>query len=400
MNTVAQAPLLRRIFRDAAVTFFSTLLVQAVTFAVSAVSGLILDVNAFARLSIIVATIMLSSGLLEFGLNATATKFYGDTHDEGFLGLAFKGRLALVVVGILAGTVVWSCGWSDIGLGIAVGPVLNVWGGVRATDQARQDYSSVARSSIAFALTRAAGGTLALLFRADATLVALAVYALPVITYNVSASGRFVHRASSTPLAKRSGAARYAAHVHLNNIAFLAVPYVPQFAIASRLDATAVGTYGLILTFTAPVSLLVYSLRSVLLPHMLGKTSQVEGLLLTRWGLIMILALWSILMAAASVVAIGLDTVYGHRFPQLREVFLVYFFGYSGAAAIGFYSLSVHTRGVPHLASALGALKLLILIPAVIACGSDLVMMVSIVALIMILFEILLAVLIYRKKST
>lgn len=400
MRFLAHSPLLRRICQDATITFLSTVLVQAVTFGILALSGLILNIDAFARLSIIVATIMLSSVLQEFGLNATATKFYGDTRDERFLSLAFTARLVLVPVGMAVGAIIWLCGCAEIGLGIAIGPVLNIWNGMRATDQARQDYSSFARSSIAFALARAAGGIAALLLHADAAVVALAIYALPVVAANVSASGKFVRLAFPMPRPKLDGVARYAAHVHLNAIAFIAAPYLPQFVISSRLTATEVGTYGLILTFTGPVSLLVYSLRSVLLPHMLGKAPQVESLLWSRRGLILILGVWAGLMAAAVVAAIGLDVVYGHRFPQLRELFLLYFFGYSGAAAIGFYSLSVHTRGVPHLASALGALKLLVLMPTVIVCGSDLVMMVSAVAAIMVLFEMLLALLIYRRKST
>ncbi len=400
MNTSASSPLLRRVFQDAAITFLSTVLVQAVTFGISAASGLILDVHAFARLSIIVATLMLSSGLMEFGLNATATKFHGDTRDESYLGLAFAVRFALVPVGVAVGGTVWACGWADIGLGIAIGPILNIWNGMRAADQARQDYASFARLSIVFALVRAAGGVAALLLRADVAWVALAVYAFPVLALSGSASGKFVRRAFSAPRPQLQGVARYAAHVHLNAIAFIAVPYVPQYVIASRLDATAVGTYGLIVTFTAPVSLLVYSVRSVLLPHMLGAASQVERLMWSRRGLMLIMAVWAGLLAGGGLVAAGLDMVYRHRFPQLEQVFLLYFFGYSGAAAIGFYSLSVHTRGVPHLASALGAIKLLVLVPAVLLCGADLKLIVSVVAAIMIVFETILALLIYRKQST
>lgn len=400
LNGDTSSPLLRRVFQDATTTFLSTVLVQAVTFGILAVSGAILDVHAFARLSIIVATIMMSSGLTEFGLNATATKFYGDTRDEGFLTLAFAARIALVPAGVAMGAAVWLCGLRDIGLGIAIGPILNIWNGMRATDQARQDYASFARMSIAFALARVVGGVAALLLNADVTLVALAIYALPVLGVSASASGKFVRSALSSRHPKLAGVARYAAHIHLNTIAFIAVPYVPQYIIASRLDATAVGTYGLIVTFTAPVSLLIYSLRSVLLPHMLGAASEVERLMWSRRSLILILALWVGLMAGGAIISAGLDMVYRHRFPQLEQVFMLYFFGYSGAAAIGFYSLSIHTRGLPHLASAIGIIKLLVLMPALLLCGADLMLIVSVVAAIMIFSEMALALLIYRKTSS
>jgi O-antigen/teichoic acid export membrane protein len=402
MKGINSGPLFRRLFQDVSTTLLSTLLVQAVTFGILAVSGLVLEVDAFARLMIIVTTIMVSSGLMDFGLNATATKFYSKARDKGVLALAFKARIALVPIGAAIGAAVWWYGLRDIGLGIAIGPFLNIWNGARVADQARQYFLSFARMSIAFALVRGVGGFAALLLDVDVALVALAVYALPVLVLGASASRKRKRMRSALSAQRLSleGVARYAVHIYLNSITFMAVPYVPQYFIASQLNTTAVATYGLIVTFTAPLSLLIYSMRSVLLPHMLGDTPEIERLIWSRRGLLLISSAWVVLTVGGGLFAAGLDIVYGHRFPQLGHLFTIYFFGYSGAATIGFYSLSTHTRDVPHLASAIGVIKLIVLMPMLFLYGENLTLIVSIAAAIMIVFEALLALLIYREKRS
>ncbi|MBI1649588.1 hypothetical protein [Hyphomicrobium sulfonivorans] len=391
------APSLREIAAHTTITFLSTLAIQTTTFAILALAALTLPVTEFARLSLIVASVMLASALFEFGLNITATKMYGDTRDEGYLRAAFAMRLLMVLVGGVAGVGLALAGATDVGTGILLGALLNVWNGMRATDQARQDYSSFTRSSVAFAVLRAGAGMIALLMFADPLLIAIAIYGLPVVASVLSSSARLALRAFAWPWPPLRDALRYGGYVYVNAVTFIAIPYVPQFFIASRLDATAVGTYGLILTFVGPVSLLIYSLRSVLLPKMLGSPSAFESLLWSKRGLALIGAFWAVMMAGGVAVACGIGMAYGARFPQIETVFLIFFAGFSGTAAIGLYSLSVHTRGVPGLAAAIGLAKLIALIPAVILFGTSLVGIVSAVAAIMVGFEVVLALLLRGK---
>jgi len=390
--------LLREVASHTAVTFFSTFAIQATTFAILALAALLLPVTDFARLSLIVAVVMLSSGLFEWGLNITATKMYGDTHDEGYLRLAFVFRLALVPVGTAVGAAVALTGEPDIGVGIGLGTLLNVWNGIRATDQARQDYASFTRSSVVFAGLRAVAGLTVLLASGEPLLLAVAIYAVPVAASALSASARLARHAFSQPWPPLAGSFGYAVHVYLNAVTFIAIPYVPQFFISSRLDATAIGTYGLILTFVGPISLLVYSIRSVLLPKMLGSASAFEDILWSGRGLALIAALWSTLIAGGAVLAYVLGVVYGARYQEIGATFLIFFIGFSGTSAIGLYSLSVHTRGIPKLASLVGIAKLLVLIPALLFYGDSLTGVVSAVAAVMLGFEILLALILLWSK--
>jgi hypothetical protein len=191
---------------------------------------------------------------------------------------------------------------------------------------------------------------------------------------------------------------RYAAHVHLNALTFIAIPYVPQFVIASRLDSAATGTYGLILTFTGPVSLLVYSLRSVLLPKMLGGRSELEAAMWTRQGLLVIGVLWAAMAASGFLIAEALELFYGHKFPEIRLAFGLFFLGFSATALIGLYSLSVHTLSVPEISTATGALKFVVLLLVLQLTGHTLTQIVIVTTLVMVAGEVVLALLLASRR--
>ncbi len=389
---------LREIASHTAITFLSTLAIQATTFAILALAAVILPVGEFARLSLIVAAVMLASALFELGLNITSTKMYGDTRDEGYLHFAFLIRLGLVPLGAVIGAAVAFAGLSDIGLGIALGAILNIWNGMRATDQARQDYGSFARSSAVFAVLRATAGLFALFVFHDAPLVAIAVYAVPVVACLTSASARLFREALSAPRPEIAGVLRYGTYVYINAVTFIAIPYVPQFFVASRLDAVHVGTYGLILTFLGPISLVVNSLYNVLLPKMLGTNSSVEGMLWSRRGAIAIVMLWLVMLAGSGVLAAGLNAVYQARFPGIVPMFLLYFAGFSASTLLGIYTLSVHTQGVPQINMVVNAVRLVALLAALYGFGRSLSSIILIVVCMMVIGQIAVVAWLSRRR--
>jgi O-antigen/teichoic acid export membrane protein len=383
-------PFLRKVATHAALVFVSTLAIQVTTFVILASAGLVLDTAPFARLSLIVAAAMLASALFELGLNVSSTKFYGDTRDDAFLRTAFLTRLLCVPLGCVLGLAVALTGHADIGLGIGLGAALNLWNGMRASDLARQDYESFVATSLSFAGLRGVAGLGALYATRDPVLTALASYALPIVCVALSHSARFAVEAFG-PRRPVADMLWYATHVYLNALTFIAIPYVPQFFIASRLDATAVGTYALILTLTGPISLLVYSLRSVLLPKMLGGASSFEDMMWSRRGLLTIAALCAAAAAGGVLLGNGLDILYGHRFPEIGSAFIVFFVGFSASAIIGFYSLSVHTQGVPHISTAVGVVKFVVLLVLLTLTHRSLFDVVVLTSLVMVAGEVVLA---------
>ena len=360
----AAAPfLLREVAQHTALVFASTLAIQATTFIILASAALVLPTDGFAQLSLIVAATMLATGLFELGLNLTSTKMYGDTRDEGFLRTAFLIRLLCAPVGFLLGLAV-ALGWGamEIGLGIGLGAALNLWNGVRASDQAREDYRSFVTASLSFAALRGLAGLGTLYATRDPVLTAIAIYALPIAGAAFSTSARYAGEAFTGPRRPVGDMLRYGTHVYLSALAFIAIPYAPQFVIASRLDAAAVGTYGLILIFTGPISLLVYSLRSVLLPKMLGDGSRLEDMMWSRRGFFAIVGLLGALIAGGALLGYGLEIFYAHKFPEIRSAFTVFFIGFAATAMIGLYSLTVHTLGMPQLSAVIGLAKFAILL--------------------------------------
>lgn len=398
-ESIVSQPHLREVAQHTALVFATTLAIQAATFLILASAALALTTDGFARLSLIVAATMLSNGLFELGLNLTSTKMYGDTRDEGFLRTAFLIRLLCVPLGCMVGVfVALAWGATDIGLGIGLGAALNLWNGVRASDQARQDYRSFVASSLSFAALRAVAGLGALYATGDPALTAIAIYVLPSAGAAFSASARYAVEAFAGPRRPMGDMLWYGTNVYLSAIAFIAIPYVPQFVIASRMNATAVGTYGLILTFTGPISLLVYSLRSVLLPKMLGDGSRLEDMMWSWRGLFAIVALWAALMAGGALLGYGLGIFYAHKFPEIRSTFTVFFIGFSATAMIGLYSLSVHTLAVPQLNAAISVAKFAILLVLLPLTGPALADVVALTATVMVAGEIALVALLGARR--
>lgn len=394
----------RAILRETAVhtalTFFSTLAIQLTTFAILASSALVMPTEAFARLSLIVAAVMLSNSLFELGLNVTSTKMFGDTGDDGYFRSAFAVRLVCLPVALVMGGAFLQLGWGDTGLGIILGAVLNVWNGVRATDQARQDYRSFVRSSVAFAAVRGIVGILAMVLTKDPVITAIATYAVPVAAGGLSASAKYVREAFSGPRPPIRASLWYATHVYLNALTFIAIPYVPQFFIAARLDPVAVGTYGLILSFSGPVALLIYTFYSVLLPKMLGPNAKLEEMLWSWLGIAAICVAWFALLSGGGILVLVLENVFAARFPTISASFFLYFSGTSLSSLLGMYSLSVHTQGVPQLNTIVSVVRLFVLFGVLLVFGETLIATILATLIILILGQISLIFLLWvRRKS-
>lgn len=385
--------------RHASIVFFSTLALQTTGFIILAVSGRMLDVAAFARLSLISAACMLAVSAFDLGLNLTTTKMYGDTGDVAHFRFAFAVRLLLVAAAPVIGGAVEAMGARGLGVGIALAGVFNLWSGIRATDQARQDYRSFSVASLWFAVLRAACGVAAFLVWPEPEVIAAAMYALPIVAIVTSRSfpmvlGAFHHFAwpSATVL-------RYTVMVHLNQVLFLLVPYAPQFLVNARLSNADVGRYGLILTFAAPISLVITSVRDVLLPKMFGPSSDFEKLLWSRKGAVAIGGLWLALMIGGVLAGLLIEIFYGSKYPNTLWPFLIFYAGFTTTGMIGFTSLSMHTQGVPHYAVLASLVKAILFAPLLAVFGSSLTAIVTVTALVMVIGELPLTFALLRRRN-
>lgn len=389
--------LLSELGRRSSQVLFTTILVQAGAFVLLATSALVLSTQQFASLSLIVATTILSSAMLDLGLSTTTTRQFGKTRDDAVFSAAFAVRLALVPMACIGGTLLWLSAASELGLGIILGAFLNVWNGARATDQARQDYDSFLRSSIAFAILRIVAGIAVIALHPEPVLIAVAIYAIPLAAAHWSRSARLLTRSFSTRLAWSWDMTRYSAYVYLAGISFAALPYAVQLIMSANKSEMATATYGVILTFSGALNLVFFSLRSVLLPMMLAADGHLERALWSRRGLLATTGLLASLILVALLLAAAVQFLYGSKFPDIVPSFLVSFIGNAATATIGLYSLSVHTRGVPELNVAISLLRLASLLIMSIFVPPSLLEVVSYVAVTMVGTELLLALLLARK---
>ena len=389
------------IFRHVTVTAVTTLAVQVSTFAILASAPWLLSAVDFARLMVIVAGVMLGSAIFDFGLGLTSTRFYGKSRDERALIGAFHIRLLCLPVAASLAAVLLAIDWvgRDIAFAIATSAILSLWNGTRSADQARQDYRSFARASVVFSVLRILGGGSALIVFGDPLAVAVGLYVIPVAAIVAARSRTLVWQALRNRGNDIGAMLRYSLPVYINALVFIGIPYIPQFVITARLDAQASGTYGLITTFAAPMSLMVYSLRSVLLPRMLGDGDLIEKKL---WSLRGFITLKLIALATGLLglcIAQGLDWVYGTRFPEISPSFALFFAGYALTACLGIYSLSIHTLGVPKLAMWISLLKIVALMAAMAVFGKTLLEVILVTVTIMVIGEVVLAAVLWRKKE-
>jgi O-antigen/teichoic acid export membrane protein len=391
--------LARDIFRQTTTTAATTLMVQLSTFAILAAAPLLLPSEAFAELSVIVASTMLANAFFDFGLSLTTTKFYGANRDGTYFFAAFRIRLLclpLAAVALVLLAELTSLG--TVGFGILNGAFLNLWNGVRATDQARQDYRSFTRISMIFASLRLVCGASALIALRDPVAIGLGLFVLPTVALFKSSSWQYVAGAIRNGGQGLARMLRYTFYVYINALVFIGIPYISQFVVAGRFDAVATGTYGLVITFTAPVSLVIYSLRAVMLPKMLGRNLGVEDVIWSGRGARGIAVIALLLCLGGVIIGLGLEQVYGSQFPEIRHSFTVFFFGFSVTAAVGIYSLSVHTLGLPQVAMWVAFGKAVAMAALLTLFGATLGEVIAITSFVMVLGELVLVALLFHAK--
>jgi O-antigen/teichoic acid export membrane protein len=379
---------LRALADQAAIVFMSSLAVQAATFLVVALSGLLLSTEEFARLSIITASATLATLALEFGLNVTMIKKFGESSKDEYLLAPLAVRLLIAPVAATAGVALGIAGAEEIGLGVFLGAALNFWNGARATNQAQQDYTSYARSSIQFGVVRVLAGLATLVATRDALIIAIAIYAVPVVVIAVPSALRLSKKAFASLSRPSSASAGYAAQIYINQLAFSALPYAPLFFIEARLPTADVARYGLTLAFLAPVTLAITSLRAAVLPKLVAPGSSLEEWLWSRKAVLTMLGLGALLLLAGMGAAIVVEAIYHTRYPGIWAPFLTLFFATAATGLVGLYGLSVHTQNAPHLLVIVNVARLSVLIPMIAGLGTSLTAIAQITGAVMVAGEI------------
>lgn len=375
--------------RDFAGVLGANLIVNISTFVVLMAASHYLEIAEFAELSKCMALVVVGSVLLDCGLNLTIIK--QSASDDGRSAcamLATKAWMALAstIAILLAVSGLISALW---GVAICAAAMQNLWGGMRAADQANMNYQSIWRASALLSFAR-------LIFAAPAlasgswSIVAIALWIAPNLVLALSSRNIFVGMGTITTYASLRQMWGYSMIVYISALAFGALPYLPQAFIDARLTSSEVGTFGLVLIGLGPIGLIFASARAYLLPRLMRE----DAFGRIRKDVIIagaILFLLSIIMAHYL-----LAYMYGSKFPQLANVFIIITSFFTLTLMVGLYTIKIHAIGTPHLELAVNLTRLLCLLIALTAFGSSLVAIAWIFGIILLCGEVILAFSLWR----
>lgn len=374
--------------RDTAFVLLSNLAVNLTTFFVLSLAPRFLATDGFANLSLMIAACFFGTVLLDLGLNVSAVKKYSERRDQGFLSALLVVKGGLVTASLLAIPLLFEGGMAaTAGAVVLSTAALTWWAGTRAVEQARQDFSRFARQNLLFAALRAVLGGSALLTH-DWLVVALAVFVAPsllVAAFDLRRLRRLLVLPGRDVWREIAGYSRF---TYLSSLFYNAALYVPQLFISARLGPIDVGTFGLILLFLGPLSLVNTSLRTFVLPKIAASEVTQAGLIADRRVRIATLIVAGAALAGIALASVGLDLIYGSRFPELARLFAIYVGIYVAVSVLGPLNMEVHRLGAAGLEASVNGVRLLAAVVLLHALGTTLDRIVLISALVMLAGEI------------
>ncbi|MCO5965388.1 hypothetical protein [Sinorhizobium meliloti] len=341
-------------------------LVALSAFVVLAAASKAMPLTEFAELSLLMSAAMVGSCVLDFGLNTTVVKQFSASQDEAFLHGVVILKGIVFALSILASALMVAGGLPLVWGVVAVcAGAMNLWTGLRACEQGRQNFHAYARSNALFSLARLVFGMTAILI-GSWILVGLALWVAPVIAIALLKCADI--RNTNWPEARRvfSQIAAYSWIVYFSSLAFAVLPYLPLFFAKERLTTADVAAFGMVLVILGPVGILVSSVRGYALPMLVSGR---EGTLLSASRTALVLTGLAAFLAAGFFV---LEALYAQTLPQLAEVFLVYAGLYSLTALLGVYNLRVHRENRPMVELAGNLARLVLTCAALFAFGHSL----------------------------
>ena len=370
----------------------SGLVVNLATFMILALAPFMLPIEDFANLTLGVAAVMFLVIVLDLGLGITSTRQFAATRDPAYLSLSIKMRLAMfAALGSLAGGLSLWPEARPFAIALLAAATLNIWTGLRAVDQAREDFASFARASLLFSAARVAFAGVGL---ASGSWIAvmLGLFTAPVIAIAFFKSSDMLRTIKPKALSVATTSVRYARFVYMSAVCYGGLMALPTAIAGLRLDPVGIGTIGLASTFIGPVMLLNAAFRLVLLPRVAASETAMRPKL-NRAQIAMAAALT--LLCAAGAGLLG-DMLYGQRFAMVGPVIGIMTAGVLATSILGLLNLDVHRIGAPSVEALTNLVRLMITAPILWLSGASVLALALAAAACLVLGEI---VLFFRIKA-
>ncbi len=348
--------------RDIFSIFATNLIVNLSTIIIVAIAPWFLSTEGLSQFVLIIAATMFGHMVLDFGLNISAVKKYAEARNSSYLSILLTSKFVILVISLLSLPFMLSGGkvqfWA---VAVLCAATMNWWTGLRTFEQAKQNYDAYSKANLKFAISRLFMGLIGLT-SGDWLITSLAFFVGPALVVLI-----FEYNLVTTHLVpiKKSyiiSLFKYSAFLHLDSIFHGAAMYLPQVFIASRLGATEIGTFGLIMSFAAPLSLVNASLRAYLLPRICTGDIQGRTLLVNPKFPIGLLALLLATGGGLMLASAILDFLYGANYPQLSKMFVVYMAFSILSITVSLFNIEVHRLGMIRLYATIRGISFTILL--------------------------------------
>jgi O-antigen/teichoic acid export membrane protein len=355
---------------------------------VALVAARALSIDAFADFSVISATALLISLVMDFGLGVAIIKRYATSQDPRYLSMFSTLRLLIFGTSIAIGALLWMAGRPLWGCALTCGSGANLWISMRTADQAVQDYRTYLNSSLMITALRCVLGLVAML-TGSAETVAAAIYVVPTVLLAVLHRDRYLEfEWASLPLVRKISG--YAAATYLSGLAFVTCLYVPQYFIALRFTPIDIGEYGLILSLTGPLTLVTAALRAYLLPRFARGGAWLDQFGGARRLLQLVVVVVLSVTVVVATVAYGLNCFYALRYPEIGARYLLFMFFFGISTMLALFNVRVHEAGIPGREAVVNAGRLLFLLGSLMALAHSLWSTIWIVSVTITAFEVML----------
>lgn len=334
----------------------SGLVVNASTFAIMALAPITLSVQDFAKLALSVTGVMFLATLMDLGLSVTSIRQFAATKNPAYVALSIKFRVLLFL--IISPLAITLCFWPELrpyAVALIGAASLNIWTGLRAADQAREEFTGLAKANLTFSVTRLvfAGAGLAshswigvLIGMFPAPVLIIAAYKAKDLLRNI--------RADTTPVL--SSSVVYARYVFLSAVCYNGLMALPTAIAGVKLDPIALGTIGLANTLIAPVALLNAAARLVLMPRVSANGMSLRSIL-SPTKVIMGLALTLLFATTAGLLG---AFFYSEKFPMSGPVISIMTAGLIVTSILGLMNLEIHRIGAPSLEAIANLMRLIV----------------------------------------
>lgn len=348
--------------REQAGVFTSQFLLNLSFFAVMFVASKTLAPNEFAKLSLANSYIGLLSIVFIFGLDQTALKLSYERGNDVYIELNLITKTCLILLSsllLVMGAIVSGASGNLSIIAAAAGGAF--WSATRVVEQYERRFRRLSFLNVIFSATRAVFG-IAAVAGGNWELIVLSLYVIAQAPMQVGTLTKVFRRMrrpiewsalrpmlAVSPLMFASGAL------------YNALPTITMSILFNRGDALATSAFGVALIFTAPMNILLSTIRIYVLPQILSRELKEVDLFGLGPGSFnnVVLAFAAICLLATLPTAIVIQWFYGTQMPQAGLFFLIYFGALVITASVGLHNIRDQRRNLVRVAVAVNACRAL-----------------------------------------